>query len=207
MRRRTGRSDFIRWEIGWTCVRTRQGQSIRRWLSTGQLASCGPTPPSSQPAPFHGDGDAVEGAFSGVDPDPGDKAVFAVSEPSRQDRLQVVRRDEDGRRRRTQTPTHGSRQEPCDREREEAVAEADGLRSVVGQDRGDAPGSTVEDVATPFYAGAVSRCAPRGCAGPHPGIAKRALPAMAQDVWRPPRRGRRRWCQCLVLLRRRRCSR
>ncbi len=71
--------------------------------------------------------------------------MFAVSEPSRQDRLQVVRRDEDGRRRRTQTPTHGSRQEPCDREREEAVAEADGLRSVVGQDRGDAPGSTVEE--------------------------------------------------------------
>jgi protein PhnA len=37
----------------------------------------------------------------------------------------------------------GLRQQPCDREGEEAAAEADGLRSVVGQDRRDAPRGAV----------------------------------------------------------------
>ena len=38
----------------------------------------------------------------------------------------------------------GSRQKPSDRERQEAVAEADGLGSVVGEDGGDAPGGAIE---------------------------------------------------------------
>jgi len=38
----------------------------------------------------------------------------------------------------TSSSPQDSRQEPCDREREETVAEADSLRPVVGEDGGDA---------------------------------------------------------------------